>query len=906
MRERADWARGRRRSLRFAIGGIAAIGIAALSLGLAIAQSQINPALEAYVAGLDAIRQGRYQAAVDALTRATQSGSDPSFLLARGVALCLDEKLAQAIDDLSRAKNAGLRGREADLWIYSAQMMSSAHGRPLPGGRPGETWFGGVPGHVIQGRDDYPTDYASFVYYEMATPYSKGVTPAVREAMRQAGAWFANRAGTRPDLAPAHLARARTLYGQREYPAVLQELAFVRPLYPGNADLRFYSGITWLALGRPATARRELTVSLTALTRSPGDYLNRAYAAARMGDSARARVDFELAVKYQPGLQSKHQSSLDQEIAANRADGQPEQMLAALEQSARSGAPLESLVTQAVAFHRAMAPTRLRYDEWYQDRMREHEEAVLAAPASAAPYVALARFLIAEANLAYRGEDVEPRHGPVPFRWQLSRDAELRRAVSVCDEGLRAQPGNISAQTVKAIALVRLGQEREAEVIVNRVLASAPNNPEALAMKAKFLMERASRLFAQAAALRSPRVETSYRDETRSDGVYRVSTTTYYPPTQDALNRAAQLEAEAQALVRESNAALSAALTVLRGTFEGDMLAAEVDFALGRRDAAFAGLESALRRQPRSLEANQTLAEFYRRIGRNDESDRQMSVTTNLVHTNGGWLLRTAWRKAGAKDVAGARAALAAARRLDPVDARVPAYTGALFAQEGNAAEGAVFYRVALALEQARLRLDEQAKEGMALPREAEELAVVMKMRNALAAPFVDRQPQAALDYYGPNTVLARRITRAGRAAQMFGAMLPDPGAPPVPVPEPPNAAQLMAEAYNGAGRSLKALGRSQDAMREFQQAIDLTHKPGIPGVGSGRRGDTNFAGDAGGGASADAFIEMVKAALAAGDCQTASQAISRGTEARFPRDKLAEVNRLQFDIARCYQRRGR
>ena len=49
----------------------------------------------------------------------------------------------------------------------------------------------------------------------------------------------------------------------------------------------------------------------------------------------------------------------------------------------------------------------------------------------------------------------------------------------------------------------------------------------------------------------------------------------------------------------------------------------------------------------------------------------------------------------------------------------------------------------------------------------------------------------------------------------------------------------------------------------------------------------------------------MVKTALADGDCQTASQAISRGTEARFPRERLAEVNRLQFDIARCYQRAG-
>src|SRR5262249_17443565 len=138
------------------------------------------------------------------------------------------------------------------------------------------------------------------------------------------------------------------------------------------------------------------------------------------------------------------------------------------------------------------------------------------------------------------------------------------------------------------------------------------------------------------------------------------------------------------------------------------------------------------------------------------------------------------------------------------------------------------------------------------------------------------------------------------------GAMLPDPGAPSLPVPTPPNAAQLMAEAYNGAGRALKALGRTQEAMQQYELAVDLTRKPGIPGVGSSRRGDTNFAGDAEGGVPSAAFIEMVKTALANGDCQAAAQAMSRGTEARFPRDKAAEVNGLQFDIARCYQRRGR
>ncbi|HYB69094.1 MAG TPA: tetratricopeptide repeat protein, partial [Candidatus Bathyarchaeia archaeon] len=551
---------------------------------------------------------------------------------------------------------------------------------------------------------------------------------------------------------------------------------------------------------------------------------------------------------------------------------------------------------------RAMAPGRLRYDEWYQDRLRELEDAVHAAPRAPAPHADLARFLVDEANLAYRGEDVEPRHGPQPYRWQISREVELRRAVAVCDEALAAAPGHVGVQTVKAIALVRLGDERTAEQIVNQVLQAAPRNPEALRLRAQFLVERASALYAQAAALRAPRVSTNSWTETRSDGVYRVTETTTYPPTQGALAQAAALESQAAELMRASQAALDAALAVLRNTFEGDMLQAQVDFSAGRQDAAYADLQRALGRQPRSLEANQTLAEFYRRAGRVDDSDRQMSVTTNLVQTNAGWMLRMAWRKVAAHDVPGARVALDAARRLDPIDARVPAYLGALLAQQGSAADAAAAYRVALALEQARLRLDE-GKEGVALPREAPELATLMKMRNVLAGPLLERQPQAALEYFVPNTQLARRITRGGRAAQMFGAMLPDPSAPAIPVPAPPNAAQLMAEAYNGAGRALKALGRTQEAMQEYQAAIDLTAKPDVPGVGSSRPGDTNFGGNAQG-VTADSFIEMVRASLARGDCQGAAQTMSRAVEARFPPDKREEANRLQFEIARCFQTR--
>jgi Flp pilus assembly protein TadD len=91
----------------------------------ALAQGEPSPALRAYVQGLDAIRQGRYAEAVTALGQAIQAAPDPAFILARGVAQCLGEQPGAAIADLELAKRSGLKGREADLWIYSGQMMSN-------------------------------------------------------------------------------------------------------------------------------------------------------------------------------------------------------------------------------------------------------------------------------------------------------------------------------------------------------------------------------------------------------------------------------------------------------------------------------------------------------------------------------------------------------------------------------------------------------------------------------------------------------------------------------------------------------------------------------------------------------------------------------------------------------------
>jgi len=241
------------------------------------APAPVSPALADYLAGLDALAEARWADAVGALTRVRQaSGSDPAFALALGVAHALSEQFPQALAELQGARRLGLKGREAELWIYAVETMSGTatpeHAPPGPRslqGQPGARAAVSIPGHMIQGREDYPTDYASFVYYQMATPYGRaraaGATQAagLRQAMAEAGRWFANRARTRPDLVPAHLARARELHGARQYRAALATLDFVRAVDPGDPTAAYYVAESWLALGRLATAQREFTLALT-------------------------------------------------------------------------------------------------------------------------------------------------------------------------------------------------------------------------------------------------------------------------------------------------------------------------------------------------------------------------------------------------------------------------------------------------------------------------------------------------------------------------------------------------------------------------------------------------------------------------------------------------------------------
>ena len=206
--------------------------------------------------------------------------------------------------------------------------------------------------------------------------------------------------------------------------------------------------------------------------------------------------------------------------------------------------------------------------------MRALDEAVRENPKNPDKLVDLATYMVEEAD--NRGEKVEPRREIQPYRFQESREKELQRAIQLADRALTLNAKHVGAMMQKALALTALKQYNQADKLADQALNLSGNNPDALRLYAKFRALRANQLSNEASGLRQERCASSSHDENRSDGVYRVTTTTCYPPSQADLNRAAQLDALAAELRRKAKAALETAAKVTKGTVDGSLILADL------------------------------------------------------------------------------------------------------------------------------------------------------------------------------------------------------------------------------------------------------------------------------------------------------------------------------------------
>jgi tetratricopeptide (TPR) repeat protein len=165
--------------------------------------------------------------------------------------------------------------------------------------------------------------------------------------------------------------------------------------------------------------------------------------------------------------------------------------------------------------------------------------------------------------------------------------------------------------------------------------------------------------------------------------------------------------------------------------------------------------EGKLRRQANLEQAVPTPNRWWRRIAwqfyaqsGQRTSEEQRLIAANRSTTTGPAAFglsrteKTAWQ--------GAKGYLSRASLVDPEDARIPAYLGVVFEGDDKIEDAAAAYRMALALEEARLQLDEPlTPTDKPLGRDALEFGLAIQARFHLAALAEQAGKQAeALGHY--------------------------------------------------------------------------------------------------------------------------------------------------------------
>lgn len=876
-----------------------------------------------YMEGLDALNEGRWSDAASAFSRALdQSGDDPDIVLARGVAKTLSEDFPRAQKDLERAQRLGSRGREAQLWVWATEAMSGnilvpdhALGggpRGLQSDRPAVV---SIPGHVAQGGNDYSSEYGSFIVYQLAMEYQKHRLPAdsggsgnpngtkspqMRQAMLKAGQMFAERNYRRPELASLNVSRAKQTSGRNvSGGGTLAHVERALAANPGDPDAHYQAGKAWLDAGRPASARKAFTIATTLKTDFSDAYLGRATAAARLGDEPRMSADLAVFKKAGWFATRSASSAVEDELGKYKTTGSAQKLLTELREAAQSGKPMDQLTGIASKLHRMAGAQRLRYDEIYQDRLRVLEDAVRDNPKNPDKLVDLTTYIVEEAE--NRGEKVEPRRELQPYRFQESREKELQRAIQLADQALGLNAKHVGAIMQKAVALTGLKQYNQADKLADHALELAGNNSDALRLYAKFRAMRANQMSAEAAGLRQERCSSSSHEETRSDGVYRVTATTCYPPSQADLQRAAQLETLAAELRHRARAALEKAAKVTKGTVDGFLILADLALWEGKTAEAQAALEQAITLDPASLEAQDRLVQFYAQSGQQEKAEEQRLIAANLIQTTAAPLLRLAWNRAEKTAWQGARGYLARASQVDPEDARIPAYLGVVLEGDDKIDEAGAAYRTALALEEARLQLDEPAtKNDKPAGRDTLDFGLAIQARFHLARLAEQAKNQAEmLVHYQAVLGYEKRMNRGFESRQMFTAMWPDQrpekGAL---VMAPKNAATLVADAHLQTGKLLSAMGRHDESIEHIRAAAMFgpMKMAGMPQIGNAN-GDTNFGGIAKESA-AEAQLALAKELVAKGDVKGAQEALWE-VGRNLPDHLRKELNDLNMEMAK-------
>lgn len=707
-----------------------------------------------YFDGLEFLRDGRFDDALGKFSAAIEGDSEnPRYRIARGATLLFAERPDDAVTDLDRAMALSDRSKESRMWRAAADRMCAR-------------FFTEVYPQATRDPFESKVGEVSAMWGQTFRNVEPGYEPSaerqaeMRAQLADLRRWFVDRSTEGQDAAKVAWMRGKAKADAGDWSAAAVDIARAFAAWPEDPIVLTYQAGCRLAIGDPLLARTLYTRALTDRTDLVDAYRGRALAAAFLGDATRARADLARV------------ASRD----ASAAQALSKQIDRALSEVAKtSDAGLRSLLP-------ALA-TRRRYDETYQDGLREREEAIAMSPSDPDKLAELADFLYGHADVPR--ERVEPRGEPRLLRFQTParQEQELLRATSLCDQALAKDPKHVRALAVKAAVCVWNLQYADAETLLKRALQTGSDDPRVLALLSRVLEVAAAQKRAFAASLRS---NTFLSSSTHTEGDYEVTTTWWRTPSQGELAEANRLDAEAGNCIQLAAEHLERAAAARPGTAVGAYFTGVLKNKSGDLEAARIAFSEATRLDPEWPDAWFQLADACGRLGRDADWLAARGEGLNRIETTAAPWLELAWKEILRTKYRSAGALLAEAAKRDPADARVPAYRAIAAAADGKPTDAITDLRSAVALEDARALLSGSSwRAGEKRPLATERLGLGVALRDRLAAILLAQgDARGALDLQREIVDLEPRLARGQDAEELPAALLPIAGADPTIVPQ--------------------------------------------------------------------------------------------------------------------------
>ena len=768
----------------------------AIALCTAATHAANEQAASACLDGLEALSAARYAEAEKAFAQAIALDEEnPAYYQGRGVVRTLAENFPAALSDFQRAgRLATAKDWETNAWFAIANKMN---GHP-------EVAFG--PGSAPRADQPY-----AIALTEMGQNYwqSRYQGSYYNKALKQSVATQEPYKGDFPLVTTYYVQRHLALSGASVKTLVsriqarvsaghyLEALQALEPLLagnPGDPDLLAAKAQVLLALNDLEGARHQYTDLLTRRITAAA-YLGRARAAAKMGDSARAVKDISLAKALDAPSAAAAQKELAPLLSGTPAN--PQALWAKLDSQGQAGAPAAQLNETALALVRAMSANRIRYDERYQDRLAKLEGDLRAKPNDPDRMVALSRFIHDESGVLE--ERVGPRADPKPYRTQSPADLqhEIDRADQLVDTALHDHPNNLSALSLKAHLDVLAGDYDGAQVLVIKALALKKDDPDLLEVLASLLQVQAARHISAAGNLRQMKTWSA----TDFDVYPPMEYTWWRLPTQAELAQAAAEEQRAAQLSKLAEERLAQAAEGAGPTALGCYYRATLQHVRGDVAGARESMTKAVTMQPDFQQAWFRLAAMCTELRDGDGAIAARARAYSLAQTTASAQLNALWFKIPHAQFKTGRDTVADGVKIDPADARLPAYLAILDEATEKPQDALAHYRMAQAISDASLVLHGTrfATAGEStLPLSADAAGFPAAIRLRIAALLLDqgRPADAAAEFSAISATLAG-LPATDRKLIPSDALLPNPdiAAGKVPLAESIGSLQIRAAA---------------------------------------------------------------------------------------------------------------